>query len=177
MSDYVYESGMSTKRRRQRRTAITLLLTLLFLFGAFWWAWSYIRDGDGSTTATPTASATPTPATTLTATCIAGNDPKAVTINVYNATDRSGLARRSADQLAAAGFSVGAVANDPQGQVVEGVLLLRHGAEGAPFAAAFKEYYQPVTELAPVERPGTELDLVLGNAFEDFTAFPTLPPC
>lgn len=175
MSDYVYESGMSTKRRRQRRTAITLLLTLLFLFGAFWWAWSYIRDGDGSATATPTAS--PMPTTTPTATCIAGNDPKAVTINVYNATDRSGLARRSADQLAAAGFIVGAVANDPQGQVVEGVLLLRHGAEGAPFAAAFKEYYQPVTELAPVERPGTDLDLVLGNAFEDFAAFPTLPPC
>lgn len=175
MSDYVYESGMSTKRRRQRRTALTLLLTLLFLFGAFWWAWSYIRDGGEGAGATPTPSATAPP--TPTATCIAGNDPKGVLINVYNATNRSGLARRSADQLTAAGFQVGAVANDPAGQAVEGVLQLRHGPEGAPFAAAFKEYYQPVAELAAIERAGTDLDLVLGNAFEDFTAFPALPPC
>ena len=175
MSDYVYESGMSTKRRRQRRTAITLLLTTLFLFGAFWWAWSYIRDGDGEAVATPTPSAT-APATP-TATCIAGNDPKGVRINVYNATDRGGLARSSAEQLTAAGFTVGEVANDPVGQPVEGVLQLRHGAEGAPFAAAFKEYYQPVVELVPVERAGTDLDLVIGNGFEAFTAFPALPPC
>ena len=117
-----------------------------------------------------------TPAT-VTATCIAGNDPKGVLINVYNATNRSGLARRSADQLAAAGFQVGAVANDPSGQPVEGILQLRHGPEGAPFAAAFKEYYQPAAELVAVEKAGAELDLVLGNAFEDFTAFPALPPC
>lgn len=173
MSDYVYESGLSTKRRRQRRTAVTLLLTLLFLFGAFWWAWSYIRDGgEGAATGVPTTSPS-----TPTATCITGEDPKTVTINVYNATNRSGLARGSADQLTAAGFTVGTVANDPLGAQVETALQLRHGPAGEPFATAFKEYYQPVAELVPVEREGTELDLVLGNQFEALAAFADLPAC
>ncbi|MCA1780740.1 MAG: LytR C-terminal domain-containing protein [Dermatophilaceae bacterium] len=177
MSDYVYESGISTKRRRQRRTAVTLLLTLLFLFGAFWWAWSYIRDDGGGVAAGTAPTASPTAPATPTATCVAANDPKTVTINVYNATNRSGLARSSADQLEGAGFTLGSVANDPEAQQVEAALQLRHGPEAEPFATAFKEYYQPTVELVPVEREGTALDLVLGNAFEDLAAFPDLPPC
>jgi hypothetical protein len=175
MSDYVYESGLSTRRRKQRRTAITLLLTVILLFGAFWWAWSYIRDGDAAPA--PAATVSPTAKPSPTATCIAGEDPKTVTVNVYNATNRSGLARQTADQLEAAGFTVGTVANDPAGQPVEAAVQLRHGPEGEPFAVAFRDYYQPTVELTAVEREGTDLDLVLGDAFEALPAFTDLPPC
>lgn len=168
MSDYVYESGMSTKRRRQRRTAITLVLTLLLLFGAFWWAWSYIRDEiDADATPTPTDTEVPEG-------CI---DPKDVTINVYNATNRAGLARTSADALQAAGFTIGDVANDPEDKDIEDFAELRFGPAAEVPATAFLDHYgQPVT-LTPVERDGTSLDVVLGDAFDGFAEFPEDPAC
>ena len=173
MSDYVYESGMSTKRRRQRRTAITLLLTLLFLFGAFWWAWSYIRDG-GSEAASE-ASAT-TPAVTAT-TCAGEDDPKNVTINVYNSTTISGLAAGAAADLKAAGFTIGTVANDPEGIGSPWPLVVRFGPEGQTFAERFRDHYVPVGLASPRDRTGTDLDLILGQGFEELPPVPVLPPC
>lgn len=166
MSDYVLESGMSTRRRRQRRTAITLILTLLLLFGAFWWAWSYIRED--SATAAPTET-TPTPGQ-----CI---DPKDVTINVLNGTTRAGLARTSADALMAAGFTIGQVTNYRKNDVAN-YAVLRHGplAEGA--ATAFAEHYgQPVKLWLVDEMEGTTMDLVVGKKFDRWAEFPEEPAC
>ena len=168
MSDYVYESGLSTKRRRQRRTAITLLLTALLLFSAFWWAWSYIRTGgESSASATPTSTLTPG----------ACADPTTITINVYNATNRSGLARTAADALTAAGFSVGRVANDPENKSLPGNAEVRFGPEGEPYAVAFREDYGQAVSLAPTERNGTSIDVVLGDTFTGWAPFPETPPC
>ena len=167
MSDYVYESGMSTKRRRQRRTAITLILTLLLLFGAFWWAWSYIRE-DATSVASPTL--TPTPGQ-----CI---DPKDVTINVFNGTSRAGLARSSADSLKAAGFTIGKVANWPDDTEVKSFAVLRFGpaAEGA--GTAFAEHYgQPVKLRLIADMEGLTMDLVLGRKFDQWAEFPEEPAC
>jgi rhodanese-related sulfurtransferase len=169
MSDYVYESGMSTKRRRQRRTAITLLLTLLFLFGAFWWAWSYIRDGGED------ASATPEP--TATSTC-GFADPRATTVNVYNSTGRSGLAGTAATTLREQGFTIGEVANDPLDKDLPGFIELRFGAEGQPYAEAFRDYFESRVSLTPIDRADAELDVVLGDGFTTFTEDPVgLPTC
>lgn len=168
MSDYVLESGMSTKRRQQRRTAITLILTLLLLFGAFWWAWSYIRDGDA--TAAPTESITHTPGE-----CV---DPKTVTINVYNGTNRAGLARTSADTLKAAGFKIGKVENWPDDKEVKSFAVLRFGplAEGA--ATAFAEHYGQPVKLLPIEKmEGTTMYLILGQKFDGWAEFPEEPAC
>ena len=173
MSDYVYESGMSTHRRKQRRTAITLLLTLLLLFGAFWWAWSYIRVGDD---ATPGAGETTTPTAGPTdGSCV---DPMQVTINVYNSTTVSGLAARASEQLKTAGFTVGRVANDPEGLGAEAPVTLRFGPEAEAHAAVFRDHYLPEVLLdTPRAREGTELDVVLGAGFEAFDAFPEEPAC
>lgn len=167
MSDYVYESGLSTKRRRQRRTAITLVLTLLLLFSAFWWAWSYIRGGE------PSASDSPTGTPTVGA-CA---DPKAVTINVYNATDRAGLARTAADSLQAAGFTVGRVANDPENKDLPGNVEVRYGPDGEGYAVTFSESYGQRVSLARGDREGTSLDVVLGDSFTGWAPFPETPPC
>jgi len=72
------------RRARRRRALITLAVVSLMLFFAFWYAYSYYRNGDTRPTATTpvctTKRAAPTPAD--------------VAVNVYNATDRSGLAAR-----------------------------------------------------------------------------------
>lgn len=174
MSEYVYESGMSTQRRKQRRTAITLMLTLLLLFGAFWWAWSYIRDRDGGD---PTATPTPTP-TEPTATCVGRQDPKTITVHVYNSTQVPGLARRAADELAAAGFTkIGNVANDPLDRLVEVPIELRFGPPGLPYAETFRDAYVPEAVLSDTLREGGSLDIVLGPGFTSFGEIPDLPPC
>lgn len=172
MSDYVYESGMSSRRRRQRRTAITLLLTLLLLGGAFYWAWSYIRDG-GSSAAAP-ADATSTAVSTE---CPDVPDPRTVTVNVYNSTSIGGLAGRIADELTERGYSVGEVANDPQAADIAQPAELRYGDPGRPFAAILKTIVvEP--NLRPDGREDTSVDLVLGNGFTELSPIPAgLPTC
>lgn len=167
MSDYVYESGLSTKRRRQRRTAITLVLTLVLLFSAFWWAWSYIRDGESGATASPTS-------TGANGACA---DTKDVTINVFNSTGRAGLARTAADSLQAAGFTIGRVANDPEDKDLPGNVEVRYGPEGQPYAVTFGEHYGQRVSLWPDEREGTSLDVALGDGFTGWDAFPETPAC
>lgn len=169
MSDYVYESGLSTKRRRQRRTAITLVLTLLLLFSAFWWAWSYIRDGDGTTAAAePTETAT---------TCSGAADPRDITVNVYNATQVTGLAGRIANQLEERGFTVGTVSNDPLGETVEAPAALRYGDAGEPYAAVLKTIVDEPS-LHPDSRTDTAVDFVLGNGFAELNPVPAgIPSC
>ena len=168
MSDYVYESGISSRRRRQRRTAITLLLTVLFLAGAFYWAWSYIRDGGtGEAGATPDTSSTCSFA-----------DPRLVTMNVYNSTDKAGLAGAAAALLRDDGFEVGAVANDPLERDLPGFAEIRFGPDGAPYAEAYRTYFQPRISLTPIEREGADLDLVLGDGFNRFDPPPgEIPTC
>lgn len=173
MSDYVYESGMSTRRRKQRRTAITLLLTLLLLFAAFWWAWSYIREDaedDGDTSATPTG--------TSAVQCVGSHDPKTITVHVYNSTATAGQARRGADALEQAGFQlIGNVANDPLGNVATDPIELRFGPAGRAYAETFRDVYVPTAVLSEQLREGGGLDVVLGPNFEGFGNIPDLPPC
>lgn len=166
MSDYVYEGGLSTQRRRQRRTAITLLLTALLLFGAFWWAWSYIRDGE------PTATPTGTPTR-----CDGVADPRDITINVYNATSINGLASRVSAELTERGFTVGAVGNDPLNGDIVATAELRYGDAGRPFAGILKTI---VTEpsLRPDVRTDNSVDFVLGTGYDDLLPAPAgLPAC
>ena len=171
MSEYLYESGMSTQRRKQRRTAITILLTLLLIFGAFWWAWAYIR-GDEEPVAGDETTAPAGPAATD---CV---DAKAVTFNVYNSTGRAGLARTAADALTAAGFTVGAVANDPENKDLPGNVEIRFGPEGEPFATSFRDDYgQDVSPTKDDARTGTAVDVVLGDTFSGWAAFPEAGPC
>jgi len=167
MSDYVYESGLSTKRRRQRRTAVTLLLTLLFLFGAFWWAWSYIRDGgEGATPPTETAGS-----------CEAVADPRGVTVNVYNGTTINGLAGRVSNELKERGFTVGEVGNDPLGTDIPQPAELRYGDEGRPYAAIMKTIVEEPS-LRPDGRADDTLDFVLGNGYTELLPPPAgLPSC
>ncbi|MFE0762905.1 LytR C-terminal domain-containing protein [Streptomyces smyrnaeus] len=96
-------------------------------------------------------------------------EPGEITVNVLNATSRSGLAKDTADELKKRGFKIGKIANAPAefDQKVEkaGVLI------GAPGATTSDRLQVLGTQLEDTrtrydERDGKDIDLVLGKGFE-----------
>jgi hypothetical protein len=159
---YVVESGASRSRRaRRRRALITLAVVALMLFFAFWYAYSYYRtDRDRTPTATPSC-------TTTTRTVAPGN----VTLNVYNATNRNGLAARTATEVRKRGFKVASVANDPLQKTVDRTAEVRYGksgTNGAKLVLALVKGSRAVLDA----RTDSSVDLVLG---EKFTALAPVP--
>lgn len=90
--------------------------------------------------------------------------PAKVRVNVYNATEVSGLASQTARELKRRGFAIKEVANDPVGIPIEGVARIRYGPSSAQ-RAELLAYYVPGAELVEIERGGPKIDLALGPAF------------
>lgn len=95
-------------------------------------------------------------------------EPSAITVNVYNATTRSGLAKDTADALKKRGFAIGEVANAPASldkKVKEAGLLM--GPPAAHRTGAFDVLHTqlPQARIKEVDRKGGEIDLVIGKAF------------
>ncbi|MGW7816596.1 LytR C-terminal domain-containing protein [Streptomyces puniciscabiei] len=98
--------------------------------------------------------------------------PGQITVNVYNATARTGLAKATADELKKRGFRIGNVGNAP-GQYdkkvkTAGVLL-------GPASAQNTSLPVLATQLAGAEqrtdtRKGADLDLILGDGFKSLAA-------
>ncbi|MGW2421194.1 LytR C-terminal domain-containing protein [Streptomyces sp. NPDC001709] len=94
--------------------------------------------------------------------------PGEITVNVYNATARTGLAKDTADALKKRGFKIGNVGN-ASGQFDKkvksaGILL-------GPASAQNSSLPVLATQLAAAERrtdtrKGTDLDLIIGDAFK-----------
>lgn len=160
---YVVESGASQSRRaRRRRALITLGVVALMLFFAFWYAYSYYRsDGNRQPTATPTC-------TTTTKTALT---PASVTLNVYNATDRNGLAAKTATEVRKRGFKVATVANDPLQKTVDRTAEVRYGKSGATRAKLVLALVKGA-KAVPDARTDSSVDLVLGEKFTALAAAP-----
>ncbi|MCB5912180.1 LytR C-terminal domain-containing protein [Streptomyces pinistramenti] len=98
--------------------------------------------------------------------------PAAVTVNVFNATPRGGLAKRTADALEKRGFRIGEVGNAPAAydkKVTASGLLL------GPKASADGPLKVLGTQLTGArqktdDRKDTSVDLIIGDAFKDLTA-------
>jgi hypothetical protein len=172
MSDVADDGGGGTYRvRRRRRSTVVIAVVLLALAGAFYYASSYWRASE------PKAGPCSTePATDLL-------QPRDVSLNVYNATSRRGLAAAVAKGADKRGFSVKAVANDPKNATVKGVAQIRFGPEGADSARLLKQYVPKATYVND-KRKGDTVDLVVGDAWQAFGPTPaaptptsTLPPC
>ncbi|MEV6051697.1 LytR C-terminal domain-containing protein [Streptomyces sp. NPDC052107] len=94
--------------------------------------------------------------------------PGQITVNVYNATERTGLAKSTADELKKRGFKIGDVGNAPGefDKKVKGAGILL-----GPAAAQNTSLPVLATQLAGAEqrtdaRKGTDLDLILGDGFK-----------
>ncbi|MFG3077709.1 LytR C-terminal domain-containing protein [Streptomyces sp. NPDC048225] len=95
--------------------------------------------------------------------------PGQITVNVLNATTRSGLAQKTADELKKRGFRVGEVSNAPKeyDKKVDGTGLLL-----GPDAALKSSLTVLGTQLSGAERrtdaarKGAAVDLIIGNGFK-----------
>lgn len=99
--------------------------------------------------------------------------PAQITVNVYNATPRSGLAKSTADELKKRGFKIGDVGNASAqwDKKVKGTGVLL-----GPASALDTSLPVLATQLTGAERrteatrKGTAVDLVIGTAFKNLDA-------
>ena len=173
MSDYTTEAEVSVNARRKRRQLIVLGVVVLGLFFAFWYAWSYYQADSSARASRPPA-----------ATC-APYDPKAVTpentrVNVYNSSDRVGLAGSVARSLRDRGFVIGKVANDPSSRTAPKVAEIRYGPKGVTQAKLLRTSMPKGTTLVNDKRKAVAIDLALGQRFTTLAPVPTttaMPMC
>ncbi|QKV97731.1 LytR C-terminal domain-containing protein [Streptomyces sp. NA02950] len=167
------------RRPRGRRRLAFAALGSAVVLGLVGWGTLQLIDvfsgGDGDTVRTARGSADckrdqrhdENPRTGRTA----GSPPKPaeITVNVYNATPRSGLAKDTADELKKRGFKIGKVGNAPSEYdkkiKAPGILL---GAPGATKGA----FNVLGTQLAGAKtkndtRKGKDVDLIIGSGFKD----------
>ncbi|MCY0944687.1 LytR C-terminal domain-containing protein [Streptomyces antarcticus] len=97
--------------------------------------------------------------------------PGQITVNVYNATPRAGLAKAVGDELKKRGFVIGSVGNAPADFDKKvpgtGILLGSPATDKAAFAVLG-------TQLAGTTqqndtREGADIDLILGDAFKELS--------
>lgn len=173
MSEYTSEADGSVRKRRRRRTLVTIAVVLLGLFFAFWYALSYYQAesaGRPSRTADPTCAPVDPGALT----------PAKVTVNVYNASTRNGLAGAVSKDLAERGFRVGRVANDPSSRKAPAVAEVRHGPAGKAQAALLRSALPSGAKVFADKRKGATVDVALGAKFTRLAPVPTTtapPPC
>lgn len=159
---YVVEAGASrTRRTRRRRALITLGIVALMLFFAFWYAYSYFQESNKPHAA---------PSTTCTATSSV-RVPSQVTVNVYNATERTGLAAKTASDVRKRGFKVSAVSNDPLQKKVAVAAEVRYGATGTTSAKLVLALVKGAKGVKD-SRTDSSVDLVLGAKFTALTPPP-----
>ncbi|MCZ7417528.1 MULTISPECIES: LytR C-terminal domain-containing protein [unclassified Streptomyces] len=169
------------RRRGRHRIVLGSLAAVTALGLASWGTLELISVFSGNSTPlaaahaagcapTPTASAGARDAEPVAVAKVA--EPKAVTVNVLNATTRTGLAQDTADVLKKRGFTIGAVDNAPpelDGKVkATGLLIGTEQAEKDGAFALLSAHVAKADTRTDAVRAGdaaTSVDLVLGDAF------------
>jgi hypothetical protein len=97
--------------------------------------------------------------------------PAKITVNVYNATPRSGLAKKAADELKKRGFTIGKVGNAPAAYDKKvagpGVLLGAPSATNGSFPVLGTQLQGAA--LKTDARRTADVDLILGTKFTAFS--------
>jgi len=145
-------------RRRTSRGLLLLLVVVVLAAGAAM-AWRFVQPGDDADVAAPRAKC---PSTAPSLTVVA---PAQVRVNVYNATERRGLASTVATALRKRGFQVDQVANDPLKRSVTGLAEVRSSTRGADASRTVTAQVGQVV-LVPDQRTDASVDLVLGATFK-----------
>ncbi|MFF0779096.1 LytR C-terminal domain-containing protein [Streptomyces sp. NPDC003720] len=95
-------------------------------------------------------------------------EPRTITVNVYNATTRSGLAKATADELKKRGFKIGDVGNAPKeyDKKVKGAGVLLGPATALDTSLPVLATQLPGAERrTEAGRKGAGLDLIIGDKF------------
>lgn len=165
------DEALEFRARRRRRGTVTITVVILALAGAFYYASSYFRE------------TTPQPGPCTTVVAAPPLKPADVSINVYNATSRRGLALSTSKVAAQRGFKIASVGNDPQDKTIKGVAHIRYGPAGEESAKLLAQHIKGA-KLIQDKRKDDKIDLALGTTWKGFgpiptptTQAPTLPPC
>ena len=154
---FTVESESVARSRRNRRAAITVAVIVALLFGVFYFAASYWNTPP--TKSTPAAAASCTPSA-------GAIKPSQITVNVYNATSRTGLAASVGRSVKARGFVLGTVANDTSKKQITGTAEIRFGSAGER-AAALVQTLVAGSTLVKDTRADASVDLVLGAGYKE----------
>ncbi|WP_381796518.1 LytR C-terminal domain-containing protein [Streptomyces niveus] len=165
------------RRPRNRRRIVLAAIATVVALGLTGWGTVQLIDvftaDDGSTKKTATASGRqpdcrPSPSAAPVKTL---PKPAQITVNIYNATPRAGLAKTTADELKKRGFVIGKVGNAPAAfdKKIPGTGILL----GAPAAAdsSFTVLGAQLKGAKPQhdERKTKDVDLLLGTAFKSLS--------
>ncbi|MFF8672197.1 LytR C-terminal domain-containing protein [Streptomyces sp. NPDC015242] len=102
-------------------------------------------------------------------------EPRTITVNVLNATTRSGLAKKTADELKKRGFKIGDVGNAPKeyDKKVKGTGVLLGPASARDTALPVLGTQLPGAERrTEAARDGAAVDLLIGDAFKELAKKP-----
>jgi hypothetical protein len=165
------DGGRRYRVRRQRRSVVVIVVVLLGLAGAFYYASTYFRATE------------PQAGPCTTEPVVVPLKPGDVSLNVYNATKRAGLASAASKTAIDRGFKVKTVGNDPKKATVKQNAQVRFGPDGEA-SAKLVIAHVPGAVAVNDKREGDTVDLVLGNTWKNFGAAPavvtptqTLRPC
>lgn len=167
------------RRPRRRGRLVLMVVASVAVLGVGGWGTLQLIDvftggGKQAAAAGPKADcATKASPSASTGTDAAVPKPAQITVNVYNATPRSGLAKSTADELKKRGFKIGDVGNASAqwDKKVKGTGVLL-----GPAASLDTSLPVLATQLTGAERrteatrKGTDVDLIIGTAFKDLTA-------
>jgi hypothetical protein len=93
------------------------------------------------------------------------------TVNVMNATGRTGVAGQVAAGLAQRRFTVGGISNAPESWYVTQPAVVHHGPDGLDQALLTASQI-PGAKLFADSRKGTSVDVVVGLGYRDLVAMP-----
>ncbi|OQR60793.1 hypothetical protein B6E66_28815 [Streptomyces maremycinicus] len=170
--------------RRRGRMAVVVVACGAVLGVAGWGTLQLIdvfTGGGGTATAAGAGCSVKTtkasPAASASGVAVAGTGvapkPAQITVNVFNATTRSGLAKTTADELRKRGFKIGEVGNATKqyDKKVAGTGMLLGPASSLntslPVLATQLTTAERRTDAA---RAGTAVDLIIGNQFKALTS-------
>ncbi|MFJ2110321.1 MULTISPECIES: LytR C-terminal domain-containing protein [unclassified Streptomyces] len=155
--------------RNRRRIVLAAVAATVALGLAGWGTLQLIDVFSGDSGARTTAADRKPDCQPSTAPVRALPKPGQITVNVYNATPRGGLAKTTADELAKRGFVIGKVGNAPAAYDKKvpgaGILLgAPTASDGAfPVLGAQLKGAQPKTDT----RITKDVDLIIGTAFKN----------
>ncbi|MCF1595556.1 LytR C-terminal domain-containing protein [Streptomyces muensis] len=167
------------RSRRRRGRLVVLAVASVAALGMVGWGTLQLIDvftgGGGKASAAGAKSDCGTKATPSPTATAALPKPGGITVNVYNATTRSGLAKQTADELKKRGFKIGDVGNATKefDKKVKGTALLLGPATSLntslPVLATQLTTPERRTDAA---RKNATVDLIIGDRFKELTKKP-----
>lgn len=163
------------RRPRRRGRLLLAAVAAVVALGLIGWGTIQLIDVFGGSddakkeTAGAKHDCAPSPSpSTATAAAAALPKPAQITVNVYNATPRGGLAKETADELKKRGFAIGKVGNAPEEYdkkvTGNGILLGAPGATRGAFSVLGTQLKGAAQKTDARTTP--DVDLILGSTFQ-----------